>query len=128
MNDDAVPISILRQGPYLVASVHTALDDSQMTRFRTDLLEAIGRHRIRGVIIDVAALDVLDSFGSRAIYDIAEMTRLRGAASVIVGIRPDVALAMTGLGTCAVSVDTALDLEEGMGRLDRATGPIGGSG
>ena len=56
-------VSILRQGTYLIASIHTALDDSQMIRFQQDLIEQIGRDRSRGVIIDVAALDVLDSFG-----------------------------------------------------------------
>ena len=62
MNGPAL-VSILRQGSYLIASIHTALDDSQMVRFQADLIEQIGRYRSRGVIIDVAALDVLDSFG-----------------------------------------------------------------
>ena len=60
MNNGPALVSILRQGPYLIASIHTALDDSQMTRFRDDLVEQIGTHRSRGVIIDVAALDVLE--------------------------------------------------------------------
>lgn len=112
-------VSILRQGSYLVASVHTALDDAQMIRFQNDLVEQIGRDRALGVIIDVAALDVLDSFGSRTLRRIAEMARLRGAATVIVGIQPDVALAMVRLGTGPGSVPTALDLEEGLAYLDR---------
>ena len=57
-------VSILRQGRYLVAAIHTALDDSQLVRFQHDLVGQIGQHRARGVIIDVAALDVLDSFAS----------------------------------------------------------------
>jgi rsbT antagonist protein RsbS len=120
-------VSILRQGTYLIASVHTALDDSQMIRFQNDLVEQIGKHRSRGVIIDVAALDVLDSFGSRTLRQIAEMARLRGALTVIVGIQPDVALAMVQLGMGPSSVATALDLEEGMAYLnDRlAQGPGG---
>ena len=113
-------VSILRQGSYLVASIHTALDDSQMVRFQADLVDQIGRHRARGVIIDVAALDVLDSFGSRTLRTIAEMARLRGALSVIVGIQPDVAFAMVTLGMGTGSVRTALDLEEGLGYLNRA--------
>ena len=84
-------VSILRQGSYLIASIHTALDDSQLVRFQRDLIDRIGEHRSRGVIIDVAALDVLDSFGSRTLRNIAEMARLRGAVTVIVGIQPDVA-------------------------------------
>ena len=61
MEQGPAPVSILRQGPHLVASIHTALDDTQMVRFRHDFIDAIGHQRARGVIIDVAALDVLDS-------------------------------------------------------------------
>ena len=111
-------VSILRQGPYLIASIHTALDDSQMVRFQKDLIHQIGEHRSSGVIIDVAALDVLDSFGTRTLSDIAEIARLRGATTVIVGIQPSVAFAMVELGMGTGSVYTALDLEEGMEYLD----------
>jgi rsbT antagonist protein RsbS len=111
-------VSILRQGPYLIASIHTALDDGQMVRFQEDLIEQIGRCRSRGVIIDVAALDVLDSFGSRTLRTTAEMARLRGAVTVIVGIQPDVAFAMVSLGMGTGTVETALDLEEGLAHLD----------
>jgi rsbT antagonist protein RsbS len=120
------PVSILRQGPYLVASIHTALDDTQMVRFRHDLIDAIGQQRARGVIIDVAALDVLDSFGSRTLHDIAEMARLRGARTVIVGIQPDVAFAMVRLGMGTGTVPTALDLEEGLAFLNGATNMVPG--
>ncbi len=124
-------VSILRQGSYLIASIHTALDDSQMIRFQEDLIQQIGRHRSRGVIIDVAALDVLDSFGSRTLRNIAEMARLRGAVTVIVGIQPDVAFAMVALGMSTGSVHTALDLEAGLAYLDscvprRTTAGAGG--
>src|SRR6476661_4787786 len=112
-------VSILRQGWYLIASIHTALDDSQLIRFQQDLIREIGVHRSRGVIIDVAALDVLDSFGSRTLRNIAEMARLRGAETIIVGIQPDVAFAMVSLGMGTGTVETALDLEEGLVYLDR---------
>jgi rsbT antagonist protein RsbS len=114
--------SILRQGAYLIASIHTALDDSQLLRFSQDLVERIGRDRARGVIIDVAALDVLDSFGSKTLRGIAEMARLRGASTVIVGIQPDVAFTMVRLGMGTGTVPTALDLEEGLELLDERTG------
>jgi rsbT antagonist protein RsbS len=115
-------VSIMRQGPYLIASIHTALDDSQMVRFQRDLIEKIGQYRSRGVIIDVAALDVLDSFGSRTLRNIGEMARLRGAATVVVGIQPDVAFAMVELGMTPGDVQTALDLEEGLAHLDSRVG------
>ncbi len=118
MTNGPALVSILRQGPYLIASIHTALDDSQMVLFQQDLIEEIGRQRARGVIIDVAALDVLDSFGTRTLRDIAEIARLRGATTVIVGIQPDVAFAMVALGMDTGAVATALDLEEGLAFLD----------
>jgi rsbT antagonist protein RsbS len=96
-----------------------------MVRFRADLVHQIGQHRARGVIIDVAALDVLDSFGSRTLRTIAEMARLRGALTVIVGIQPDVALAMVALGMGTGDVTTALDLEEGLAYLNDRVGRNG---
>jgi rsbT antagonist protein RsbS len=120
MTDGPALVSILRQGAQLIASIHTALDDSQMLRFQQDLIDQIGEHRARGVIIDVAALDVLDSFGSRTLRNIAEMARLRGAVTVIVGIQPDVAFTMVELGMDTGSVATALDLEEGLAYLGAA--------
>lgn len=120
MSDGPPLVSILRQGSYLIASIHTALDDSEMVRFQSDLIDQIGRCRSRGVIIDVAALDVLDSFASRTLRNIAEMARLRGALTVIVGIQPDVAFAMVTLGMQPESVRTALDLEEGLNYLNAA--------
>ena len=119
MNDGPRLFSILRQGSYLIASIHTALDDSQLVRFKNDLVERIGSDRARGVVIDVAALDVLDSFASWTLRDIAVMARLRGAVTVIVGIQPDVAFAMVELGMDTGRVVTALDLEEGLAELDR---------
>jgi rsbT antagonist protein RsbS len=90
-----------------------------MLRFQKDLIDGIGQHRSRGVIIDVAALDVLDSFGSNTLRRVAEMARLRGALTVIVGIQPDVAFAMVTLGMGTGPVPTALDLEEGLAYLDQ---------
>jgi len=110
-------VSILRQGDNLIASIHTALDDSEMVRFQRRLIEQIGEDRARGVIIDVAALDVLDSFGARTLRTLAEMARLRGAETVIVGIQPDVAFSMVALGLGTGTVHTALDLEEGLAYL-----------
>jgi len=117
VNTGPALVSILRQGDTLVASVHTALDDSQMLRFQDDLVRQIGEHRSHGVIIDVAALDILDSFGTRTLRTIAEMARLRGAVTVIVGIHPDVAYAMVQLGMGGAGLTTALDLEDGLALL-----------
>ncbi len=122
-------VSILRQGDSLIASIHTALDDTEMLRFHDDLIDQIGRYRSRGVIIDVAALDVVDSFASRTLSRIGETARLRGASTVIVGIQPDVAFAMAALGMRPGGVRTALDLEEGLAMLaDLRGGPGPGPG
>jgi rsbT antagonist protein RsbS len=111
-------VSILRQRGHLIASVHTALDDGQLLRFRGELLDEIGRYRARGVIIDVAALDVIDSFACHTLRALAQTARLRGAETVVVGIQPDVAMALARIGTTLHPVRTALDLEEGLGLLD----------
>ena len=114
-------VSILRQGSYLIASINTALDDSQMLRFQEDLISQIGQHRSRGVVIDVAALDVIDSFACHTLRTITEVSRLRGAETVVVGIQPEVALAMVRLGVSVEALATALDLEEGMALLEVIT-------
>ena len=122
----AVPI--LKQGPYLIASVQSALTDADLLELRNALVEKVGRFRSRGVIVDVTALDVMDSFASRTLRDIAHMIRLRGAETVIVGIQPEVAFSMVKLGLTLEGVATSLDLEEGLaylGRPGRASGREG---
>ena len=114
-------VSILRDGPYLIASVHTALDDAQLVRFQTDLVDRIRAERSRGVIIDIAAMDVVDSFTSRTLSNVARMAQLRGAATVVVGISPELAITMVQLGMNLDPVKTALDLDEGLARLDALT-------
>ena len=128
MSSGPALVSILRQGDTLVASVHTALNDSEMVRFQQDLVRQIGEYRARGIIIDVAALDVIDSFGSRTLRSIADIARLRGAHTVIVGIQPDVAFAMVRLGMDMGGVATALDLEEGLAHLAGKRGAGGAHG
>jgi rsbT antagonist protein RsbS len=114
-----VAVPILKQGKYLIASIQSALTDSDMVSLREDLMEQVGRYRSRGIIIDVTALDVMDSFASRSLRNIAHMTKLRGAETVLVGIQAEVAYAMVQLGTSLEEVNTALDLEEGLAFLDQ---------
>lgn len=113
----AVPI--LKQGQYLIASIQSALSDKDLLQLRDDLADLVGRHRARGVIVDVTALDVLDSFATRTLRAIAYITKLRGAETVIVGIQPEVAFSMVQLGLTLEDVPTALDLEEGLAFLNR---------
>ena len=88
-------------------------------RLQDDVMAQVGRFRSRGIIVDVTALDVMDSFVSRSLRGIAHMTRLRGAETVIVGIQPEVAFAMVQLGMNFEDVHTALDLEEGLAFLQQ---------
>ena len=101
-------VSILRQRSYLIASIHEALDDGEFLRFQEELVDQIGRVRASGIIIDVAALDVIDSFGARALQNLARMARLRGAETVIVGIQPMVALTMVRAPSISSSAGWAI--------------------
>src|SRR5437667_2086553 len=83
------------------------------------LVQQVVKFRSRAVIVDVTAMDVMDSFAVRTLRDIAHMARLRGAETVIVGIQPEVAFAMVQLGLTLKGVSTALDLEEGLLFLDQ---------
>jgi rsbT antagonist protein RsbS len=112
-------VSILKQRDYLIASVQSALTDAEVVALRDTLLAEVARHRSRGVIVDVAALDVIDSFVSRSLTTVARTNRLRGAQTVVVGIQPDVAVAMSQFGLGLDAVETALDLEAGLELLDR---------
>ena len=112
-----MPVPILKQGQTLIASIQAALTDTDLLELRDALLEQVGRYRSRGVIVDVTALDVMDSFSTRTLRDVAHMTRLRGAQTIIVGIQPEVAFAMAQFGLTLEGVPTKLDLEEGLDYL-----------
>ena len=112
-------VPILKQGAYLIATVQSALTDEDLRQLRDTLVLQVSKVRARGVIVDVTALDVIDSFATRTLRDVAYMIRLRGAATVIVGIQPEVAFSMVKLGLTLEGVATSLDLEEGLAYLDR---------
>jgi rsbT antagonist protein RsbS len=122
---DTVAVPILKQGDVLVASIQYALTDKDLEELRNNLSDQVGRHRSRGVIIDVAALDVLDSFATRTLRAIAHTAKLRGAHAVVVGIQPDVAFGMVQLGLRLDGVETALDVEDGLAYLNRIIKPSG---
>ena len=107
-------VPILKQGDVLIASIQAALSDRELAQLHDAFADQVGRFRSRGVIIDVTALDVLDSFATRTLRSIAYTAKLRGANAVVVGIQPDVAFAMVQLGLSLEGVATALDLEEGL--------------
>jgi rsbT antagonist protein RsbS len=121
-------VAVLRQGDYLIAAIQSDLTDSEVVALRDGLVERVGRFRCRGLVIDVGALDVIDSFVARSLTAIATTARLRGAATVVVGIRPDVAIAMVHFDLDLQPLTTALDLDEGLRALDRLTRRAGRDG
>jgi len=114
-----MPVPILKQGNFLIASIQTALTDGDMLQFRENLAGQVGMLGCRGVVIDVSSLDVMDSFACRTLRTTAEIIKMRGAESVIVGIQPEVAFAMVQLGLHLGNLITALDLEDGLTRLSQ---------
>jgi rsbT antagonist protein RsbS len=121
-----VTVPILKQGKVLIASIQEALSDEDLIQLRDDISERIGRFRIRGLVIDVTAMDVMDSFATKTIRNIAISARIRGAETVIVGIQPDVAFAMVRLGLTFDLVQTELDLEAGLEHLRERASSHGG--
>jgi rsbT antagonist protein RsbS len=118
-----MPVPILKQGAILIATVQAALTDSDTERLRQDLMEQVSRFRAQGIIVDVTAIDVMDSYAARSLRTVAHMTRLRGADTVIVGLQPEVAFSMVQLGLAFEGMHTALDLEEGLALLNRQLAP-----
>lgn len=112
-------VPIMKLGDVLIASIQGALLDSDLETLRDDLVERVGRQRARGVVLDVTALDVIDSFATRTLRTIAHSAQLRGARTVIAGLQPAVAFAMVELGLNFHDIETALDLEEGLTILKR---------
>jgi rsbT antagonist protein RsbS len=108
---------ILKQGAFLIASLQASMNDADLVQLRDELMADIRRHRSTGVIVDLTVLDVVDSFAARVLRGIAQMTKLLGAETVIVGIQPDVAFSMVQLGLRLEGAETALDLEEGLALL-----------
>ncbi len=114
-------VAILRQGDYVIASIQSDLSDSEVLELRHELAEMVGRHRSHGIVIDVAALDVIDSFVARALRSIVLTARLRGADTVIIGIQPDVAIAMVQFRLNLEPLRVSLDLDAAIALLDRLT-------
>jgi rsbT antagonist protein RsbS len=110
-------VPVLKQRDVLIASIQLALTDADLRELRDEIGRSVGRWRSRGVVIDVTALDVMDSFATRTLDSIARTARLRGAETVVVGIQPDVAFTMVQLGLTLNGIATALDLDEGLALL-----------
>jgi rsbT antagonist protein RsbS len=120
-------IPILKMGPYLLVTIQVDMHDRMATALQEDLTERIVSARARGVLIDISSLDIVDSFIGRMLGDIAAMSRVLDAETVVVGMRPSVAITLVELGLSLPGVRTALNVEKGM-ELLRASVSAGAAG
>jgi rsbT antagonist protein RsbS len=113
-------IPILKMGRYLLVTIQVDMHDRLAMALQDDLMEQIRRHRAVGVLIDISALDLVDSFIGRMLGNIAAMARVLDADTVVTGMRPAVAITLVELGLSLTGVRTALDVERGMALLEAA--------
>jgi len=114
-----VKIPILRLRDILLTSIQVDLTDQDAMEFQSDVLKMIAITDAKGIIIDITALDVVDSFLARVLNDTATMAQLLGVATVVCGMRPPVALTLVEMGRELVGVETALNLDQAMDKLQR---------
>jgi rsbT antagonist protein RsbS len=107
-------IPILRMGDVLLVTIQVDMHDQIAVRLLDDLTGMVTKARARGVVIDISALDMVDSFIGRTIADIAATSRVLDAETVVVGMQPAVAITLVELGMSLAGVRTALDVEKGM--------------
>ena len=113
-------IPILKMGEYLLITIQVDMHDRLAITLQEDLTDQIVKHRSHGVLIDISALEMVDSFIGRMLGSIASMARLLDAETVVVGMQPAVAITLVELGLSMTGVRTALDVEKGMTVLQTA--------
>ena len=118
-------VPVLRIGDILLVSIQMDLDDETVLHLQEDLAESVVAHAARGVVIDITAAEIVDSFVGRMLATIASITRLLDAETVVVGMRPAVAITLVELGLSLGGVRTALNLEQGLAILNRPSGRVG---
>ena len=112
-------VAVIRRGDTVIAAIQSDLNDGEVLALRAELLDRVGRHRLTGIVIDVGALDVIDSFVARSLRSMAITARLRGAETIVVGIQPDVAIAMVHFDLNLRPLNTATNLDEALDHLNR---------
>jgi rsbT antagonist protein RsbS len=110
-------IPILKMGHYLLVTIQVDMHDRLAMTLQDDLTEMIAKIQARGVLIDISSLEIVDSFIGRMLGNIAAMSRVLDAETVVVGMRPAVAITLVELGLSLPGVRTALNVEQGMSLL-----------
>jgi rsbT antagonist protein RsbS len=110
----AGPIPILKIGSTLLATIQIDLHDTVVDSFQNDVLEEIEKTGASGLIVDISALETVDSYVARMLANTGKMAKLMGTSTVIVGMRPAVAATLVRMGYFMEGIDTALSLEEGL--------------
>lgn len=119
-------IPILTMGEFLLVSIQVDMHDRLAMTLQDDLTAQIVRRRARGVLIDISSLEIVDSFIGRTLANIAAMSRVLDAETVVVGMRPAVAITLVELGMSLAGVRTALNVERGMDVLRASIAGNGG--
>jgi len=114
-------IPILRLGQYLLVTIQVDMHDRLALTLQDDLTSQIVSHRSRGVLIDISGLDIVDSFIGRMLSNIANMSRILDAETVVVGMQPSVAITLVELGLSLPGIRTALNIDKGMELLQSST-------
>jgi rsbT antagonist protein RsbS len=110
----SLSVPILKIGDTLITTVQVELDDRTVDAFRHDVLTRIEATGAKGLVVDISALDTLDTYVARMLSALGRMARLMGTSTVVVGMRPEVAAALVRMGFPISDVETALSLEEGL--------------
>jgi rsbT antagonist protein RsbS len=118
-------IPILSLGEFLLVTIQVELHDQLAMRLQEDLTQKLARTHAKGVLIDISALEIVDSFIGRSLAHIASIARIMDAATVLVGMRPAVAITLVELGMSLKGIRTALNVDKGMQLLREATGRQG---
>jgi rsbT antagonist protein RsbS len=118
-------IPILKMGEFLLVTIQVDMHDRLALTLQDDLTEQIVKWHAQGVLIDISALEMVDSFIGRMLSNIASMARLLDARTVVVGMQPSVAITLVELGLPMKGVRTALDVEKGMQTLRISLGSNG---
>ncbi|WP_062350868.1 STAS domain-containing protein [Bacillus kwashiorkori] len=115
-------IPILKLYNCLLVSIQWEIDDRSALQFQEDLLNKIHETNVKGVVIDLTSVDMIDSYIAKVLGDVVQMSRLMGAKVVLTGIQPAVAITLIELGITLDNVQTALDLEKGLEKIQMELG------